>query len=70
MLIVWGARDFCFTARDFLPEWQARFPYAETHVLEDAGHYVVEDAHERIVPLLRAFLARTAPALSPGEGLP
>ncbi|MBN1641622.1 MAG: alpha/beta fold hydrolase [Anaerolineae bacterium] len=62
MLIVWGARDFCFTARDFLPEWQARFPYAEVHVVADAGHYVVEDAHERIVPWMRAFLdgARSA----------
>ena len=32
-------------------------PEAEVHRLEDAGHYVVEDAHERIVPLLEAFLS-------------
>jgi haloalkane dehalogenase len=57
MLILWGARDFCFTVRDFLTEWQVRFPYAEIHAIEDAGHYVVEDAHERIVPWMRAFLA-------------
>jgi haloalkane dehalogenase len=56
MLIIWGAEDFCFTVRDYLTEWQARFPYAETRVIEDAAHYVVEDAHERIAPWLLAFL--------------
>jgi haloalkane dehalogenase len=68
MLIVWGARDFCFTVRDFLTEWQARFPYAEIHVVEDAGHYVVEDAHERIVPWMRTFLA--AHPIGASAGLP
>jgi len=57
MLIIWGADDFCFTARDFLAEWQRRFPQAQVHLLENAGHYVVEDAHERIVPLIREFLS-------------
>lgn len=56
MLIVWGDRDFCFTTRDFLTEWRKRFPQAEVHLIEDAGHYVVEDAHERILPLMRSFL--------------
>jgi haloalkane dehalogenase len=35
------------------------FPQAEVHRLDDAGHYVVEDAHERIVPLVARFLERT-----------
>ena len=34
------------------------FPHAEVHRLEDAGHYVIEDAHERIVPLVGGFLER------------
>ena len=60
MLICWGDRDFCFN--DFyFAEWLRRFPDAETHRFADAGHYVVEDAAERIIPLLRAFLDR-APA--------
>ena len=33
---------------------------AEVNVYEDAGHYVLEDAHERIVPSVRQFLDRTA----------
>jgi haloalkane dehalogenase len=56
MLIVWGARDFCFTERDFLSEWQRRFPKAQVRVVPDAGHYVVEDAHERIAPWMLEFL--------------
>jgi haloalkane dehalogenase len=57
MLIIWGADDFVFTKRDFLPEWQKHFPKAIIHVLPNAGHYVVEDAHEQIAPLLQQFLA-------------
>jgi haloalkane dehalogenase len=67
MLIVWGAQDFCFTVRDFLTAWQERFPYAETRLVGDAGHYVVEDAHERIVPWMLEFL-RSERVSSQGVG--
>ncbi|MGC9349515.1 MAG: alpha/beta fold hydrolase, partial [Anaerolineae bacterium] len=60
MLIIWGAKDFVFTVDDFLTGWRRRFPDAEVHVLPDAGHYVLEDAHERIIPLVSDFLERTA----------
>jgi haloalkane dehalogenase len=63
ILICWGARDFVFDD-DFLAEWRRRFPAAEVHRFEDAGHLVLEDAGDRIVPLLRDFLARH-PLLSP-----
>jgi cis-3-alkyl-4-acyloxetan-2-one decarboxylase len=56
MLILWGARDFVFTVKDFLAQWQRYFPQAETHIFPDAGHYVVEDAHERIIPLIKKFI--------------
>ena len=55
MMIFWGAKDFCFTDR-VLAGWIRRFPNARFHRFEDAGHYVIEDAHERITPLLRDFL--------------
>ncbi len=55
MMIAWGMRDFCFTD-SFLAGWIARFPDATVYRYEDAGHYVVEDAHERILPALREFL--------------
>jgi haloalkane dehalogenase len=57
-LVLWGRRDFVFNDA-FLEEWRRRVPTAEFHVFEDAGHYVLEDAHERIVPLMKAFFART-----------
>jgi haloalkane dehalogenase len=59
MLIIWGAGDFIFAVKSFLAGWRTRFPNADVHVLQDAGHYVVEDAHERILPLVKAFLERT-----------
>ncbi|MFN2157332.1 MAG: alpha/beta fold hydrolase, partial [Anaerolineae bacterium] len=57
MLILWGAEDFVFTVEDYLTQWQARFPFAETHLIPDAGHYVVEDAHERIAAWIAEFMA-------------
>jgi haloalkane dehalogenase len=56
MLICWGQRDFCFDDY-FLDHWRRAFPHAQVHVFPDAGHYVVEDAADRIIPLLRDFLA-------------
>ncbi|MCH9033168.1 MAG: alpha/beta fold hydrolase [Planctomycetes bacterium] len=55
-LICWGGRDFCFHDW-YLEEWRRRLPGAEVHRFDDAGHYVVEDAHERILPLLDEFLS-------------
>ena len=56
MLIIWGGKDFCFTERDFFSEWQRRFPRASTYIFADAGHYIVEDKHKEIVPLVEKFL--------------
>ena len=59
MLILWGGRDIVFTPRRFLDDWRTHFPQADVTVFDDAGHYVIEDAHERIVPRLLSFLAQT-----------
>jgi haloalkane dehalogenase len=56
MLICWGMRDFVFDAH-FLAEWERRFPRAEVHRFADAGHYVLEDAAEDIIPLVQRFVA-------------
>ena len=37
-------------------EFQQRFPNAETFEIPDGGHYLFEDAHERIIPRVREFL--------------
>jgi len=55
MLLCWGMRDFVFDGA-FLEEWERRFPRAEAHRFEDAGHWLLEDAGDRIVPIVRRFL--------------
>jgi len=55
MLICWGDRDFVFD-QHFLAEWTKRFPEADLHRFADAGHYVLEDAGEEIVPLIQEWL--------------
>jgi len=56
MIIFWGKDDICFTERDYLPHWKKHFPNAEVHVFEKAGHFVLEDAHEKIIPRVLEFL--------------
>src|SRR5207249_3889106 len=36
-----------------------RFPSGQVHEFEDASHFLQEDAHERILPILIDFLRRT-----------
>ena len=57
LMICWGGKDFVFDDH-FLAEWRRRLSNAEVHTFPDAGHYVLEDAHEEILPLIRDFLAR------------
>ncbi len=57
LLICWGGKDFVFDDQ-FLAEWRRRLPTAEVHTFPDAGHYVLEDAHQEILPLVRDFLDR------------
>lgn len=54
-LILWGARDFCFDDF-FLGRWQEIFPQATVQRFADAGHYVLEDASEEVVPCVAEFL--------------
>ena len=57
MLILWGRHDFVFDI-DYFDEWCRRFPMAESHLFDDAGHYLMEDVPERIVERVKAFMAR------------
>ena len=53
--IGWGLKDFVFD-QHFLARFRADLPQARVHAFEDAGHYVLEDRHEVLVPAIRAFL--------------
>jgi len=58
ILISWGGRDFCFNDH-FLDRWREIFPQAGVHRIADAGHYVLDDAREEIIPRISQFLRRT-----------
>ncbi len=55
--IIWGGRDFCFNDH-FLERWRVIIPGASVHRIADAGHYVLDDAREEVVPRITAFLAQ------------
>lgn len=59
-LILWGERDFVFD-RPFLDEWRRHLPGARVVRFPTSGHYVLEDAHEEIVPLVRDFVGEDPP---------
>lgn len=59
MIILWGARDPVFTD-PLLQSWKERFPEASVKQIDDAGHYVVEDAYERIIPWVNEFLEKNS----------
>jgi pimeloyl-ACP methyl ester carboxylesterase len=54
--IMWAMRDIAFTPEVLERLWTRTFPHAQVTRLEDARHYLHEDAHERIVPELLRFL--------------
>lgn len=55
MQILWGGKDWCFDDH-FLAGWLQRFPRAQAVRFDTAGHYVLEDAHEEVIPRVAEFL--------------
>lgn len=58
VLICRGLKDPGYKA-GLLTLGEDRFPAAEVREFGDASHFLQEDAHERIVPLIANFIART-----------
>jgi haloalkane dehalogenase len=54
-MFVWGMRDWCFKPQ-FLERFLDFVPRAEVHRLEDAGHYVLEDAPDEVIAHVSNFL--------------
>lgn len=55
VLFLWGAKDFVFDTR-FLDEFLRRLPDGQSHVYEDAGHYLFEDKPEQTADRIHRFL--------------
>lgn len=47
--IIWGGQDFCFN-RHYFERWKSILPNAESDYLSEAGHYLMEDARETVIP--------------------
>jgi pimeloyl-ACP methyl ester carboxylesterase len=56
VMIAWAMKDLAFTPDMLEQLWLKTFPDAQVMRIPDAGHYLQEDAHERIVPALVEFL--------------
>lgn len=55
VLVLWGGQDFCFNDH-FLARWREILPHARVQRIADAGHYVLDDAREEVVPQISRFL--------------
>jgi haloalkane dehalogenase len=64
MLLLWGGRDqFAPVAGGY--RFQKEIPSARLVVLEDAGHFLMEDEPERVADEIAKFLAAQLPARAP-----
>jgi cis-3-alkyl-4-acyloxetan-2-one decarboxylase len=55
VLLLWGMRDPVLGVA-VLHRWQEVFPQAQTYMVEDASHFVPEDAPERLLAWIETFL--------------
>lgn len=62
--IGWGLRDFVFD-HHFLAGFTAALPRAQVQAFDDAGHYVLEDKADVLVPAIRGFLDTHPMAATP-----
>ncbi len=54
--LIWGMQDWCFTP-DYLKRFLQFFPSAHVCRLENAHHYLLEDAPDDVLAAMNEFLA-------------
>ncbi len=60
-LLLWGLKDKYFQ-EFFLKKWEQALPGARTVPLENAGHFIQEDAPEQVQKAISSFLKTETPA--------
>ncbi|MDG2224353.1 MAG: alpha/beta fold hydrolase [Rubripirellula sp.] len=69
--LIWGMKDWCFRP-ECLRRFEQHWPEAKVIEIEDAGHYVIEDANAEVLDGIEAFFAESEqnsnPARSEGDG--
>jgi pimeloyl-ACP methyl ester carboxylesterase len=63
--IVWPMKDVAFSSETLEGMWRKAFPHAEVTRVEDAGHFIQEDAHAIVIPELMDFIGSS---LTPSGG--
>lgn len=56
--LVMGKKDPLLASEDFIAHWQRHFPDAPVDRIPEAGHYLQEDAPDRVAAAIRRVLAR------------
>ena len=56
-LLLWGLKDIAFRRKE-LERWKSALEDCEVHEFADCGHFLAEEAPDRVLPLLRDFLER------------
>ncbi len=55
ILLVWGAKDFCFSMH-FYERFKEFFPKSKSQVFDKCGHYILEDGGSHAWSMIRDFL--------------
>jgi haloalkane dehalogenase len=53
MALVWGMRDRAFGSKSIVERWRSEFPIADVAMLDNANHYIQEDAPDEIAEAAR-----------------
>lgn len=62
ILLIWGMQDWCFRP-ECLRRFQQHLPDAEVEEIAEAGHWVVEEATDRVIARVRSFLNQSVEAV-------
>jgi haloalkane dehalogenase len=58
-MMIEGMQDRAIWPHVAIAGFRAFFPHGTVHELPEAGHFIQEDAHEVVVPLIEEFCLRT-----------
>ena len=54
-LVLWGLKDIAFRKKE-LEHWRANLGDCQVQEFEDCGHFLAEEAPERVLPAMRGFM--------------
>ena len=57
-LLLWGFKDIAFRQKE-LARWKSALPNFELHEFQECGHFLSEEAPDKVVSALRSFMRQT-----------